>query len=654
MRKLNAIAPVLLAVAIVGAVAYIGVNLLGASRAASSEVVVPALPPGVAVPTTGAYWGGNNGTVQADPNIQAGCGGNAYALFECKVSSAATGQGITLPKQSDGKYHASMEHLYMQCDSAESKLGENGYAWNEAKVPGRKVLFINFKCGNWGDLTGNSAADARVKRIAGLLANLPVPVIVSYDAEPEDNSCDPPSGHGSSGTPDDFRAGFRQFVADMRQQEIAMGKNRISFAFVMMGETYRINSTHVFNGSCAGEVRNSATGSMRNAENWWPGDDVVDWIGTDPYDFGGTITFDTLMNWTYSFANRDCPAAHPTSNYNCTAERKSLPIISSEYATCAEAAAYRGTWFDNHKAKLRSYPRVKAYAYWSEAYDYPCWVDYPFNDASKTSLKAFARLSSDSWLTTPTFDAGGADTTKPTVAITSPVAGETITIGTKTDIKATADDNVGVDRVEFYIDGSLKQSDDSTPYVYNWDTGQASAGAHSLTAKAYDAAGNTKTSDAISVTLVVTPPSDQTPPTVSITAPTNGSTVWGKIKITGTASDAVGVTSVTLRVDDTFVAADDNAPYSFDLDTTAYTNGTHTIVLRAFDAADNMGQSQPVTITVNTNKTNGDANKDGRVNALDLSMLISHDGQDYQPTDFNNDHSVDGADQAILLGHWTW
>ncbi|HEX8226606.1 MAG TPA: dockerin type I domain-containing protein [Candidatus Saccharimonadales bacterium] len=52
--------------------------------------------------------------------------------------------------------------------------------------------------------------------------------------------------------------------------------------------------------------------------------------------------------------------------------------------------------------------------------------------------------------------------------------------------------------------------------------------------------------------------------------------------------------------------------------------------------------------------TPGDVNGDGRVNALDLSTLISRDGQSYAPADFNGDGTVGAADMAILLSRWTW
>jgi hypothetical protein len=50
----------------------------------------------------------------------------------------------------------------------------------------------------------------------------------------------------------------------------------------------------------------------------------------------------------------------------------------------------------------------------------------------------------------------------------------------------------------------------------------------------------------------------------------------------------------------------------------------------------------------------GDVNGDSRVNALDLSALISRDGQNYPAADFNGDGTVGAADMAILLSKWTW
>jgi beta-lactamase superfamily II metal-dependent hydrolase len=94
---------------------------------------------------------------------------------------------------------------------------------------------------------------------------------------------------------------------------------------------------------------------------------------------------------------------------------------------------------------------------------------------------------------------GGGDTTAPTTSITAPANGATVS-GT-TSVTASASDNVGVTKVEFYLDGALTSTDTTSPYAWSWDTTATANGTHSLTSKAYDAAGNVGTSGAVSVTV---------------------------------------------------------------------------------------------------------------------------------------------------------
>jgi beta-lactamase superfamily II metal-dependent hydrolase len=94
---------------------------------------------------------------------------------------------------------------------------------------------------------------------------------------------------------------------------------------------------------------------------------------------------------------------------------------------------------------------------------------------------------------------GGGDVTPPLTSITAPLAGATVS-GTTT-VTASASDNVGVTKVEFYLDGALQSTDTTSPYSWSWDSTTATNGSHSLTSKAYDAALNTKTSTAVSVTV---------------------------------------------------------------------------------------------------------------------------------------------------------
>ena len=83
-----------------------------------------------------------------------------------------------------------------------------------------------------------------------------------------------------------------------------------------------------------------------------------------------------------------------------------------------------------------------------------------------------------------------ADTTKPSVSITSPRPARRCS--GRVALAASASDNVGVSRVEFRVDGTLVLSDPTAPYAATWDATSAAVGSHTITATAYDAAGNTR------------------------------------------------------------------------------------------------------------------------------------------------------------------
>jgi poly(hydroxyalkanoate) depolymerase family esterase len=87
----------------------------------------------------------------------------------------------------------------------------------------------------------------------------------------------------------------------------------------------------------------------------------------------------------------------------------------------------------------------------------------------------------------------------PTVAITAPTDGASVS-GNVT-VSATASDDVGVDRVEFLLDGALLGSDASAPYSTSWDSTTASDGAHVLQARAYDLVDNLGTSAQVNVNV---------------------------------------------------------------------------------------------------------------------------------------------------------
>jgi hypothetical protein len=98
---------------------------------------------------------------------------------------------------------------------------------------------------------------------------------------------------------------------------------------------------------------------------------------------------------------------------------------------------------------------------------------------------------------------------------------------------------------------------------------------------------------------VTTGTADTTPPTVSLTAPTGGSTVSGSVTVSATASDDVAVSTVQFKVDGVNIgAADTTSPYSVSWDSTGASNGTHTLTAVATDSSNNSTTSSSVSVTV--------------------------------------------------------
>lgn len=93
-------------------------------------------------------------------------------------------------------------------------------------------------------------------------------------------------------------------------------------------------------------------------------------------------------------------------------------------------------------------------------------------------------------------------------------------------------------------------------------------------------------------------PTDNIPPTASITAPLDGSAVSGIVTVDATATDNVAVSSVDLRVNGAIVASDVTAPYSISWDTGNLASGSYVLTVTATDDSGNVGTSTPVTVSL--------------------------------------------------------
>ena len=182
-------------------------------------------------------------------------------------------------------------------------------------------------------------------------------------------------------------------------------------------------------------------------------------------------------------------------------------------------------------------------------------------------------------------------------------------------ITIDASDDIGITKVEYYIDGNLAAISNNTaePYTIPSNTPLPSEGTHTMSVKAYDNAENIGISKTVDITF------DYTPPSVSITNPQNNQTISGTVTLSVSVQDNTSVATVFYFADkDQFDFSEpkgnitnvDLTPFTYSWDTTAslptidgtdiptWPNGTYTLVAMAMDFADNKSFSIPLTITI--------------------------------------------------------
>ena len=193
------------------------------------------------------------------------------------------------------------------------------------------------------------------------------------------------------------------------------------------------------------------------------------------------------------------------------------------------------------------------------------------------------------------------ESTPPSVAVTSPTAGASLS-GT-TQIAASASGSAPITSVQFLLDGQpIGAPVTAPPYTIEWPIGGTTPGTHYLSAQATDENGSVGTAPAVQVTTSEGSGgggSDTTPPTVFITNPAPGQTVSNTRQVAAAASDNVAVKSVQFYLDGTPLGESvTREPYAVSWDTTTTSNGSHTLTATATDTSGNTGSSAPVQVTV--------------------------------------------------------
>jgi peptidoglycan/xylan/chitin deacetylase (PgdA/CDA1 family) len=149
-----------------------------------------------------------------------------------------------------------------------------------------------------------------------------------------------------------------------------------------------------------------------------------------------------------------------------------------------------------------------AFAFWTESPPFPAssgWVQArwvtPVIPSNIDGLAFGLTMNTNGSLTVDDLgidDAaptGQADTTQPTVSLTAPLSGTTLS--GVVQLSATASDNIALDHVDFVVDGQTVGSQVNSPTTLSWNSRSVANGSHTFAARAVDTSGNARTSAAV-------------------------------------------------------------------------------------------------------------------------------------------------------------
>ena len=266
----------------------------------------------------------------------------------------------------------------------------------------------------------------------------------------------------------------------------------------------------------------------------------------------------------------------PSTSYTFTDWYQSTVQTTVAIATTTAAGTARTTTFDE-----------PASATWRQA------SVSVTTGATAASLTVRQYIGHIGQVTTDDYDLEGPSPVVPTVMLTAPAPNASVT-GTEV-ITATATDALGVQGVQFAIDGvSSGGEDTASPYSLNWDTTHVANGSHTVSATATGADGLTSTAtETVAVQNVVAAPK------ITITSPAADAVLSGSQAVSATASDAAGVIRVQFELNGNPLGGPlTAAPYTYTWNTETVTNGTYLMTAVATNQAGLVSTSAAVTVSV--------------------------------------------------------
>ncbi|MDP8910951.1 MAG: Ig-like domain-containing protein [Actinomycetota bacterium] len=293
----------------------------------------------------------------------------------------------------------------------------------------------------------NGSYDAAIRARADALKAFGHKVMLIFHHEPEDDL-------NRNGTGAEYRAAWRRVVTLFRER----GATNVVWVWNIMAWTF----------NPSGPV----------PEDYYPGDDVVDWVAADGYNwYGNPMNPGPWREFSEIFYH-----------FNAWVNAKGKPAMVAEVGSGEDTTTpdpqRKARWFANAAATIKTWPLLKGIIYFNAL----GW----YFDSSTASLAAYKTVGLDPYFNPrTTTTTTSVDTTKPTVSITSPANGSSVTSRTTVRIAASASDNIGVAKVEFWVNGSRKCTDSTASYTCDWYVWNNPGATNWIRVVAFDAAGNT-------------------------------------------------------------------------------------------------------------------------------------------------------------------
>jgi hypothetical protein len=335
----------------------------------SPAPTIPTLPPISPTPSpTGSATQTSTSPAPA-PTGQPGCSVSALLVPSCGAwfgvapsaldfSRTRTQQLATFEDKAGRKMD--VMHLYHTNDQLFPTAAEVAIA----REPGRnRLLFINWKPStskSWAQVAkGDATVDAQIDKLSAYIkSTFPQRFFLSIFHEPE-NDVNPAAGSGWTAT--DYRNMYRHVALRLKRN----GTNNAILTMVYMGF------------------------AKWGAEPWfndlYPGDDVVDWLGYDPYASANTSSSDfaTMVDKTYSTYS-GWPGFYSWAQQRVPGK----PMLLAEWGVAESTSNLGGkaAFFRGVVADAKTYPRIKATLYFDSD---KAHIGDTRIDSTSTSLAGF-------------------------------------------------------------------------------------------------------------------------------------------------------------------------------------------------------------------------------------------------------------------------